>query len=714
MTRSNPQWTPASRASLANDLALAEQEGKSLSTLKALAKRYSVVLRGGSSFQGAKKVVVAHLRKLHDIAKPNSEGSAAAAASSEVPSATEGSPVGGRRLSYSQALASPAAHRVLGDPSTCKVLTPLRPASVLPPAPTAQVGGPQAPTAPSAKENLQPSPPAAQQALLPPRAATSSPRAAAPAAPTAAAVANSPIQWQRSPLYDAQPPEHTAASPRPAQPSPKLKVPPSAPAAGERGMAASSSNGSSPQQGCACSCGQQLTETAAQLAEMAAQLAEHKVQLARLKQQQQATAGMAANLAATVQGLEQSAATLQDQAQHSRRVEEEVRSLSSRQQQMAERQERGECQQGIVLKVSTPFAESGLVPAVQAFLAENLRLQVTVLRVQRLDSHSGASRQCSRGRQQRDGSASPRGGGRAAYKVMLASSEQRDAVLRAKAAALKRTAISIDVLLTRQQMASKLARLPAAKQAAAAGRRVQWRYDRLFIDGTEFGGSDTLPSPRQRQQRAAAGSQTATAAAPAPAAVAAAAAAAPAPASTAEEGWQEVRGRKGRGQASGQQHQPRQQGAGSMRQQPQQGQASRAPVALTPPASPAASRAQGGAPPRSHVGHSGASSSAERSSDVAAQPGAGGVPSPCASPAPNPQQGKKKRRRRKAAASSKAAGGSKAAGQHGSSTPPASNPSTPRGPVGPPSSSTARSDSAADAAGAGAGPASSLPSPPRA
>ena len=706
MTRSNPQWTPASRASLANDLALAEQEGRSLSTLKALAKRYSVVLRGGSSFQGAKNVVVAHLRKLHDIAKPNSEGSAAAAASSEVPSATEGSPVGGRRLSYSQALASPAAHRVLGDPSTCKVLTPLRPASVLPPAPAAQVGGPQAPTAPSAKENLQPSPPAAQQALLPPRAAASSPRAAAPAAPTAVAAANSPIQWQRSPLDDAQPPEHTAASPRPAQPSPKLKAPAAAPAAGERGVAASSCHGSSPQQGCACSCGQQL-------AEMAAQLAEHKVKLARLEQQQQATAGMAANLAATVQGLEQSAATLQDQAQHSQRVEEEVRSLSSRQQQLAERQERGECQQGIVLKVSKPFAESGLAPAVQAFLAENLGLQVTVLRVQRLDSHSGASRQGNRGRQQRDSSASPRGGRRAAYKVMLASSEQRDAVLRAKAAALKRTAISIDVLLTRQQLVSKLARLPAAKQAAAAGRRVQWRYDRLFIDGTEFGGSDTLPSPRQRQQRAAAGSQTATAAVPAAAAGAAAAAPA-APASTAEEGWQEVRGRKGRGQASGQQHQPRQQGAGSRPQQPQQGQASRAPVALTPPASPAASRAQGGAPPRSHVGHSGASSSAERSSDAAAQPGAGGVLSPRASPAPNPQQGKKKRRRRKAAASSKAAGGSKAACQHGNNTPPASNPSTPRGPVGPPSSSTARSDSTADAAGAGAGPASSLPFPPRA
>jgi hypothetical protein len=89
------------------------------------------------------------------------------------------------------------------------------------------------------------------------------------------------------------------------------------------------------------------------------------------------------------------------------------------------------------------------------------------------------------------------------YKVVLGDSGQRDIVLRNKASALRGTAYTIDVCLTRQQLASKRALMPAAKRAAQQGQRVRWKYDRLYIDGKEH-----LSQPGSRQQQQGAGMPT--------------------------------------------------------------------------------------------------------------------------------------------------------------------------------------------------------------
>ena len=224
-------------------------------------------------------------------------------------------------------------------------------------------------------------------------------------------------------------------------------------------------------------------------------------------------------------------ARLQDQSAHSQKLQEELGLLRSKQEQLAEQQEREECQRAVVLRTPKPLAASDPT-AVEAWFSTHVQQPVTVLRVREMGRRIGS----------REGSGSS--GGRDApttYKVVLGNSAQRDAVLRAKAKALRGTCYTVDVLLTRQQQANKLGLMPAAKRAAAAGQRVQWRYDRLYIDGKEHRGAGSLPAPRQQK----------------PAGGASAGEALSAPRAILQEGesWQTVPSRKGRGRK---QQQPRQ------------------------------------------------------------------------------------------------------------------------------------------------------------
>ena len=117
------------------------------------------------------------------------------------------------------------------------------------------------------------------------------------------------------------------------------------------------------------------------------------------------------------------------------------------------KQHREECQRAVVFKTPTMLTAQRSLQAKTAgeFLSQLIGQQITVLRVQELG-----------GKSRKDGG-SPRGGQqRHVYKLLLPSSEARDAVLRAKVSKLRNTPYTIDVCLTPQQAANKAVRLPAA------------------------------------------------------------------------------------------------------------------------------------------------------------------------------------------------------------------------------------------------------------
>lgn len=229
---------------------------------------------------------------------------------------------------------------------------------------------------------------------------------------------------------------------------------------------------------------QRLSDTEARVAVLTAELG-------RLQQQQRATHSQALAATQGLSSLQGAVERLQDGAAHSQRLQQDVSNLHSRQAQLAEQQQREECQRSVVLRTPEQLSNHQTAEHAEQLLRQKLGVQVTVLRAQQLGQHSP-----------RSGSSSPRSGGvKATYKVVLANNAERDAVLRAKPKALRGSAISIDVLLTKQQMAKKQQLLPVAKSAAAAGRRVQWRYDMLYIDGTLHNGTASLPPRRQQQQR---------------------------------------------------------------------------------------------------------------------------------------------------------------------------------------------------------------------
>ena len=240
---------------------------------------------------------------------------------------------------------------------------------------------------------------------------------------------------------------------------------------------------------------QRVSHQEAQLSQQAAQISELQAKLGRLEQQQRASHGQTLQTTQCLTSLQDTVASLQDAAVHSQKLQQDFCNLQSKQEQLAEQQQREECQRSVVLRTPTPLPTRTPAEQAQQLLRQRLGVEVTVLRVQQLG--------------QRSGSSSPRGS-KATYKVVLASSAERDTVLRAKASALRGSPISIDVLLTKQQVAKKLALMPAAKRAAAAGRRVQWRYDQLYLDGKLYNGTASLPSPRRQQQQQQQGTSTPT------------------------------------------------------------------------------------------------------------------------------------------------------------------------------------------------------------
>ena len=76
-------------------------------------------------------------------------------------------------------------------------------------------------------------------------------------------------------------------------------------------------------------------------------------------------------------------------------------------------------------------------------------------------------------------------------------------MLRAKAQRLRGTSMSIDALLTPQQLSAKQQLLPVARQARAAGQSVHWRYATLYVAGKQYTGPGSLPSPAEQRETAA-------------------------------------------------------------------------------------------------------------------------------------------------------------------------------------------------------------------
>ena len=316
------------------------------------------------------------------------------------------------------------------------------------------------------------------------------------------------------------------------------------------------------------------------------ELATLRATVARLQQQQQTSHATGLAAAQGVATLTAKVAKLQGESAVSQKLQEEVGILHSRQQQLANQQELEECQRAVVLRTPEPLpaGEPGAAGRLlNKLLGKQLSEPVTVLRVRQL------GQRVSRG--------TAAGGKPSTYKVVLANSEQRAAVLRVKAQALRGTPHSIDACLTSQQRASRQAQLPAAKRAAAAGQRVTWRYDCLYIDGKEHGGTRSLPPPRRQQQQEGASP--------------AAARPSPQPSTQREAPWQTVRPAKGRARK------PKpggDSGAGSRRSvrgaSPPPPPSKPAP--LTPPSSPPPKAAEGssGSAPAVHSSAGASSNSA--------------------------------------------------------------------------------------------------------
>ena len=281
---------------------------------------------------------------------------------------------------------------------------------------------------------------------------------------------------------------------------------------------------------------------AEQLALQTAELSSLRVSLGNLKQAQQTCSNTALGAAQGVTNLRGDVERLQGEAARTQELERHVSQVQSQQQKLTEQQQMGECQRSIIFKTPTPLAaQQSKAEAAGAELTRLLKQNITVVRVQELQRrHSGGG----------GGSDSSQGGSqrRSVYKCLLASSEARDAVMRSKADKLRGSPITITACLTAAQQARVQALRPAAADAKQAGKRVQWRYDRLFIDGTEYKGEDRLSSqPGPSSDSSASGGRDRAPAAPA--------AAAPAPTQPQpnggeeEEGeWQEVPARKGKQQ----------------------------------------------------------------------------------------------------------------------------------------------------------------------
>ena len=221
-----------------------------------------------------------------------------------------------------------------------------------------------------------------------------------------------------------------------------------------------------------CQLAELLSLRAEEAAEREAKDAAVSARLANLEGQLQRVHGVALSASQNAGTLQSTVSRLEGEAERSQRVEADVHCLRSRQLELEERQQREVCRRSVVLKQPEPLPAEEPNSAAATRLADLLDVNVTVVKVRQLVTRNSGS---SRGG----------GGARCAYAVELANAEQRQAVLARKAAALRGTPVSIDSLLTKQQAATRQQLLPMAKAARQAKQHVQWRHDRLFIDGKE-------------------------------------------------------------------------------------------------------------------------------------------------------------------------------------------------------------------------------------
>ena len=228
----------------------------------------------------------------------------------------------------------------------------------------------------------------------------------------------------------------------------------------------------------------------AALAAASAKIAATEAKVARLEAQQVTSHGVGLAAQQTACALQQSMAAGEAANQQ---LQQQVAKLEARQQGAERQRELAECQQSVVLGLPSPLPDEQRPAEVQALLANLLEVQATVLGVQSMGKQSPSGD---------NGNAGQRG--KHTYKVKLASCEQRAAVLRSKKehmGNLRTADVSIRELLTSAQVATKKVLSGVYRAAKLAGSRVQWRLDRLFINGKEHNGSGTLPQPRQQPQQ---------------------------------------------------------------------------------------------------------------------------------------------------------------------------------------------------------------------
>lgn len=217
---------------------------------------------------------------------------------------------------------------------------------------------------------------------------------------------------------------------------------------------------------------------------MQLKMAQLEASNAQLKRQNQASQADVLALRQRLAELEGSVQQLQAAAQRHDSLSDEISLMAARQEQQARRRQVEECQRGVVVKDSEPVPPGPLASCMQQLLRQRLGIKVTVQNAQRL----GSERSGSGGAPRRFH----------AYRVILASSAERLAVLKAKADRLRGTPMSIDVLLTPEQLARRQQQQPVARQAKAAGCKVQWRLDTLLVDGVPYEGKGSLPPPSQQ------------------------------------------------------------------------------------------------------------------------------------------------------------------------------------------------------------------------
>ena len=517
--------SPGFQGQLAADFRLARGKDTTMSQLKRIAGRYNLSLRPGISFLLAKSKVEGHLKELgasspvlsSSKAEEEPQGSSAArfspSSSHKNPLFVTGgaaSPLPAHRLSYSQA-ASPAGPKHNGS----KMLV------------LGSVSKPQRLPLTQAAGALQEASPEEGEVLV-----------TAELGPDSAGL--SQISGLKGYLASLEQ-RLQQSDARAASLEQRLQQSDARAASLEQRLQQCDARAASLEQRMQ-QCDARAEAQAEQLARQVAELGSLHISLGNLKQAQQTCSNMALGAAQGVANLRGDVERLQGEAARTQELERHVSQVQSQQQKLTEQQQMGECQRSIIFKTPTPLAaQQSKAEAAGAELTRLLKQNITVVRVQELQRrHSGGG----------GGSDSSQGGSqrRSVYKCLLASSEARDAVMRSKADKLRGSPITITACLTAAQQARVQALRPAAADAKQAGKRVQWRYDRLFIDGAEYKGEARLSSqPGPSSDSSASGGRDRAQAAPA--------AAAPAPTQPQpnggeeEEGeWQEVPARKGKQQ----------------------------------------------------------------------------------------------------------------------------------------------------------------------